>query len=322
MVQAAYPTIGTDSIEAVLHAGLTESDRVADNNSAILRHLLRSDDHSVFSDEVIARVGGMLADIARQLVVALAEAAEHPDPRAWASEVSGELVSALSADQVLLSHLHALALEFQLANRLEAERALDPVLSPLLQSQIASPVPQAATVAMQFLSAQARFCQSLRRMELPLGELPGELFDAAMRTLGALAEDDDAARGAAARAQDILLTRHDERRSRVGLAAHLLAQMGGDAAGALSLEDAGVALFLSALALGTRLDRDAAMMATTDSQMPRFVLQLAACGMKGEAIAAQFATLHPDMALPAGMDGLNADMAAALLAAASGAADR
>lgn len=320
MRQVANPNIGTDSIDVVLRAELTVSDRTADNNAVILRHLLRSDDHSVFSDAVIARVRGMLADVARQLVVTLAEAAGHPDPRSWADEASGGVAEALAGNQVMLAHLHALALEFDLTSRLEGERALDPVLSPLLQSQIASSVPDVATVAMQFLSAQARYCQSLRRMELPVGELPRDLFGFALEVLQAQAGDDEAANAAAARAGEALQVQFDERRSRAGLAAHLLSLMGSGAASALSLEDAGVALFLSALAMGSRHHRDVTMMATTDSQMPRLVLQLAACGLKSDAVAAQFATLHPDIELPEGLEALHADLAAALLDQSAGAA--
>lgn len=321
MVQAAYPTVGADSIDAILRAELAASDRVADNNGVILRHLLRSDDHSVFSDEVIARVRGMLVDLAHQIVIALAEAAGHPEPRTWASEASDEFVEALAADQVLLAHLHALALEFQLTCRLESERALDPVLSPLLQSQIASSLSDIATVAMRFLSAQARFCQSQRRMELPLAELPGDMFHTAMLTMRAQAGEDAEADMVGAKAEQALRATHDYGRTRAGLAEELLAKMGSGAAAALSLEDAGVALFLSALAMGSRQGRDAAMMATTDSQMPRLVLQLASCGLKPEAVAAQFAALHPDIQLPPGIEALHADLAAAMLEQSAGAAD-
>ncbi|MDE2562489.1 MAG: hypothetical protein KGL48_09620 [Sphingomonadales bacterium] len=321
MVQAAYPTVGLDSIGAILGAELAASDRVAENNGVILRHLLRSDDHSVFSDEVIARVRGMLLDLSRQIVVALAEAAGHPDPHAWADEASDGVVDVLGANHVLLAHLHALALEFHLTCRLESERALDPVLSPLLQAQIASPLPDVATVAMKFLSAQARFCQSQRRMELPLGELPGDLFRAVMLTLRAQAGDDAEADTVGAKAEQALRARHEGRPTRGGLAADLLGAMGAAAAAALSIEDAGVALFLSALTLGSRKSRDAAMMATTDSQLPRLVLQLAACGLKPDAVAAQFAVLHPDIQLPDGIEALHADLAAALLEQSAGVAE-
>lgn len=321
MVQAAYSTVEADSIDAILRAELAVSDRVADNNGVILRHLLRSDDHSVFSDEVIARVRGMLASLSHQVIVALAEAAGHPDPRTWASEASDDIVEALAASPGLLAHLHALALEYQLTSRLEKERALDPVLSALLQSQIASPMPDLATVAMRFLSAQARFFQSQRRMELPLAELPGDLFHTVMLTMRAQAGDDAEADAVGAKAEEALRAAYDGQRTRAGHAEHMLALMGSGAAAALSLEDAGVGLFLSALAMGSRQGRDAAMMATTESQMPRLVLQLAASGLKADAVGAQFATLHPDIQLPEGIEALHADLAAAMLEQSASAAD-
>ena len=69
------------------------------------------------------------------------------------STVLGE---ALAGSSALLSHVHSLALEWQLTERLQSRIALDPVLPPLVQALIASPEPATAELAMQFLAAQAR----------------------------------------------------------------------------------------------------------------------------------------------------------------------
>ncbi|WP_338466062.1 hypothetical protein RXV95_10810 [Novosphingobium sp. ZN18A2] len=320
MMQSAYPTAGTESIDALLRDELAASLQVAENNAVILRHLLRSDDHSVFSDEVIARVRGMVADVARQLVIALARAAGYDDAHGWAEEAAPELAVALAGNQALIAHFHALALEYQLTCRLERERSIDPVLSPLLQAQVASALPEVATVAMHFLTAQARFCQTQRRMEMPLAELPGDFFHAAMLTMRAQAGQDPAMDECAASAEETLRAEHENHAARVDLAAGLLGEMGNNAAAALSIEDAGVALFLSALALGAGQDRDAAMMSTTDGQMGRLVLALAACGLKRDALVTQFAAIHPDVELPEGLEALHADRAAALLGQSAGTA--
>jgi hypothetical protein len=54
------------------------------------------------------------------------------------------------------------------------------VLSPLVQELVAAKEGDMAALAMTVLAAQARFMQHHRRMELPLGELPGDLFHKAL----------------------------------------------------------------------------------------------------------------------------------------------
>ena len=83
----------------------------------------------------------------------------------------------LLGDAAFLSHTHTLTIEAQVAERLGQRSGIDPVLSPLLQELAASADTDIAGGAMRALASQARFMQQQRRMSLPLGELPEELFD-------------------------------------------------------------------------------------------------------------------------------------------------
>ena len=67
---------------------------------------------------------------------------------------------------------------------------IDPVLTGLVQELIASQDSGVSALAMQALAAQSRFVQSQRRMELPLGELPGDLFHKALLLMQHLLDDD------------------------------------------------------------------------------------------------------------------------------------
>lgn len=338
MVQTALNRAGpAQDIETLLREELEVADRAMLNTRPILRHLLRNDDHSIFSDEVIARVRGMLHDVARQLVFALSEAAGaeatgtgaagsqaagHAEPQAGALEAGEELAGAFMDSPPMLGHVHALAIEWQLTQRLQTRLALDPVLSPLVQELISSNDPGTAATGMAMLAAQARFGQNQRRMELPLGELPGDLFHQALLTMRAHAADHAEAEGHAAAAEEVLRQRYEERRTRLGLTERLITALRGEAARALSIENAGIALFLTALAIGSGQDRDDVVMTTTESQPARLALSLSACGLKADAVASQFVALHPDISLPEEFGALRPDQAAALLAQAADDAGR
>jgi hypothetical protein len=313
------PSGGTlGAIEAVLTNELEASRAAMANVIPILRHLLRSDDNSIFSDEIVARVRGMFLDVARQLVIALAAAAGHADAEAWAHKAAGELAHVLADNPVFLEHFHALALEWQWTERLAQRRALDPVLPPLLQARMASADPAVSAAAMNLLAAQARFCQSQRRMQMPLSELPGDLLHIALVTMRAYVGADGSADDYATIAERAVRGRFDEARGRLGLMRRVLDAMNGETApGALMLDRAGVALFLSALARRAGQSREAMIMATTESQQPRLALALCASGLGPAEIAAQVQAFHPEAVLPDGIEGLRADGAAAILAAAA-----
>lgn len=280
----------------------------------ILRHLLRSDNNSIFSDEIVARVRGMFVDVARQLVIALAEAAGHAEPEGWAHEAAEELAHVLAENPAFLEHFHTLALEWQWTVRLERSRGVDPVLPPLLQSRMADPDAQASAGAMNLLAAQARFCQSQRRMQLPLGELPGDLVHIALVTLRVHVGLDASAEAYALIAERGVRARIDETRSRLAQMGRALDAMGDKASDALDVEKAGVALFIAALARGSGLSREAAIMAMVESQLPRFVLALRACGLASATVTRAAQVFHPDANVPQGFADISPAEAAALLA--------
>jgi hypothetical protein len=314
MVQAGISSIAVSSVEDDLRAELARGDLAIGSIGPVLRNLLAHDDHSLFSDEMVARVRGMVGHLARQLFAVEAEEAGAHDPFAVAERHAPAVAESLIADAALLGHVHALALEWQLTGRLQARNGLDSALSPLLQSLIASRDADSATAAMATLAAQVRFMQHARRMELPLGELPGDLFHAALQVMRAHAGESEP--DAAERALVRLRESYDEGKSRLALIARLVTGLGATAATALAVDHAGVAIFLSALALGSGQDRDLAVLSTNDRQLGRLSLALRAAGLKREQAEAQFVFLHPDVSLPEGFDALRASAAAALLASA------
>ncbi|MEO0057822.1 MAG: hypothetical protein RIT17_1295, partial [Pseudomonadota bacterium] len=221
------------TVELILRDELARESRVLGSVVPVLRHLLASEGQRLVNDAILARVRGMLSDLAAQLIAAGAghdPSLRHPDGDA--SQGRDALAEALAGDAALLAHCHALAAESQLAERLHQHHGIDPVLSPLLQELIASDEPVIAELAMSALAAQSRFIQSQRRMELPLGELPAELF----HSLTASHVHD----GGATRS---LLAAYDEGAGRLGLLARLVSAMRRGAIAALALDHAGLALF-------------------------------------------------------------------------------
>lgn len=310
MIQSAAIPQVAETVETVLREELAHGDAMLGTIPPILRHLLANDDHSVFGDEIIARVRGVTGDIARQLLDEAAETAKGEPPAGQVDTLAAALVEVPG----FLSHVHALALEWQLIQRLQSRLALDPVLTPLLQALIASSDAATSGLAMNLLAAQARFCQAQRRMKLPLGELPGDLLHGALQALRASA----GAGGAVVEAEAAIRARFDESCSRLGLAARLVMGMGAGAVAALSITHAGATIFLSALSLATGQNRDLTVLSTNEAQLARLALALRAAGLKPQAIEEQFLALHPDVALPEGFENLGSDRAAALLAVGGG----
>lgn len=312
MVQARKTKIAAPSVEDTLRGELAQGDLVIGSIGPVLRNLLATDDLSLFSDEIVARVRGMIADLARQLLLVEAEEAGAEDPHAAAQARIAAVAQSLSGNPALLGHVHALALEWQLTERLHVRNGFDPALSPLLQAQIAARDASAAETAMATLAAQVRFLQHARRMDLPLGELSGDLFHAALQVMRSHAVEREA--DAAERALTRLRADYDESRNRLALVARLVTGLGAHATAALAVDHAGVAIFLTALALASGQERDLAVLATNDRQLARLSLSLRAAGLKREQIEGQFAYFHPDVAPPEGFDALRANAASALLA--------
>ncbi|MEN7537097.1 hypothetical protein [Aurantiacibacter flavus] len=303
-------TPSIDQVEDVMRFELARGDALLASAQPVLSHLLTSGDQVQFGDEIIARIRGMANHAARQLLDAVAEADDTLDRDALLARHAEALAEAILGDGGFLSHAHALALEIHWADKLHHRCGLDAVLTPFLQELAASPDGEIASAAMHVMAAQARFVQQQRRMELALGELPGDLFH---RLLLAMRGCDELPEPAGEQAEAHLRSTFDEAKGRAGHMARLLLALGHKADRALAIDHAGLALFASALALASGLSREHAIYALGENQLARLALALRAAGLPQSALEAQFLLLHPEITLPPGFDGLSAERAAALL---------
>jgi len=219
---------------------LAAADRALEGSGTILKLFLAGGDEALFSDRVVAQVRALLGSLREQ-------------------------TDAESVPEALLGHVHALAIEAQLTERLGVEQALDPVVSPLLQRVLASSDPTASDLGRAVLAAQAEFVQTQRRGVLSSDQL-----------------SDSAA---------------PHRANRVALLDRAIGLLE-DGRAALDLSRAGVALFLSALAQRSGLSREAATLATVPSQAPRLALALIAAGAGRETIERVLLALHPADVVP------------------------
>jgi len=300
-----------DAVEQVLREELVRGDAILASAKPILRHLFANDDHALFSDEMIARIRGMMTHLASQLLFAQAEAAGAEDRADYVAEREDELAIMLFDDTAFLAHAHARTIEAQLTVRLQGRSGIDAVLSPLVQELVAAREGEMAALAMSLLASQARFMQHHRRMELPLRELPGDLFHKALVVLREHASDDEEVAEAVERD---LRAAYDESFGRLGLLARVVMAMGQRATRALAIDHAGVGIFATALSMASRQERDVTILSFADRQFARLALSLRAAGLKQQAVEEQFVFFHPEVALPQGFEMLPADRAAALLA--------
>ncbi len=323
MIDARSAQTTEQPVEETLQRELALGDAVLGTVGPVLGYLLINDDHSLFSDEIVARIRGMIASCARQLVTAHAkidESEEADDGSIFGTTMMAELAESLTADPAFLTHCHALAVEWHLAERLQARNSIDPVLSPLVQALICSPDAATATNAMSYLAAQARFMQQQRRMELPLTELPGDLFHTAVLTLAAHANTSQAGgnvKDTMKIAEARLRKDFDEGKSRLGLLSRLIMTMGSDAKAALSISYAGPSAFLTALAAASNQQRELTVISTNDRQLARLALSMCAAGLTPQIVDEQFALIHPEIVLPEGFAALRSDRAAVILASSN-----
>ncbi|WP_298466638.1 hypothetical protein [uncultured Erythrobacter sp.] len=294
------------SIEAVLKDELARSDRALSGVTPVLSHLLAGEGHSLVSDAIVARLRGMLFDLARQLAFASFDSA---DP--FRDEEVDRFADQLSGDSAVLSHCYAIAMEGHLIERLEQRSMVDPVLSPLLQELIASEKPAVGELAMSAMVAQSRFVQNQRRMQLPLAELPAELFGAVIRSWDKHCERLELLQRATASQE--LKHSYDEGATRVGLLSRLISAMRGGSAAALNLEHAGFALFVTSLGMQTKQPRELAVLACHERQAARLALSLRAAGLDANAIEQQFLLIEPEEGLPVGIGDIAAHDAQAML---------
>ena len=301
MIETSSRPTGASSLTDEVRAQLARGEAVLQSAPAMLRHLVTGEVGALFADDVLARVRGMIAHLADQLVQAVSR--EYARGGALPSGISARVIAGdLAAHSAILSHLHAVALEWQLSERLEARFGLDPVVAPLVQSLVSSWQDEAQALAAQLLAAQARWCRAQRRMELPLAELPADVLHAALLALRAQAGGENAW---ALAAEASLRGGFDEAAGRLALAARLVTSLGARATSSLSILDGGVALFLSALSHCAAISREAAVLTVQETQAVRLVLQLRRAGLRAERALEQAVVLHPDAALPVELNLLN-----------------
>lgn len=312
MTDRMSDALGRDSSESSLRLQLARGDAVVGSVVPVLRHLLVCGDQGLFGDDVLARLRAMLDDLANQLEMGVIDAGGR-------GGILDSLMEQLPEVPGLLSHLHALALEWQMTQRLADRLGVDPVVSPLLQALIASTEAETSARAMKLLAAQARFAQNQRRMQLPLGELPAELLHGVLVALHVAAEDDGEA---ASRASDVLRQNYDEASTRLGLLARLVAAMGPGSVAALALAHGGVAMFASALALAGDGVRESVLLSMRDGQQARLAVALRAGGAKLGVIEENLLILHPQTIRPDGLSRLSVERAGELLVEAAQALGR
>lgn len=298
-------------VEAILRDELAHGNAVLASVGPILGHLVATTGNVLFNDQVVARIRGMCTGMAHEMLRAQSRALGRRDPTELLEAMGSSLASELLADPDILAHCHALTVEAQLASRLQHRSAVDPVVSPLLQSLMASGESAGASGAMMVVAAQARFLSQIERMEHPLQELPGSLFQSALMIWRS--HSGSGTEEVTARAEMELRSTYDESATRIGLLSRLAEYLGRDLAKGLSISNAGVAVFLSALAKASGQERDLAILATSEQQMGRMALALRASGLEPKVIEEQFLCLHPDFQLPDGFEMLRTDTAAHLL---------
>jgi hypothetical protein len=290
-----------------LRSELAQEEDALARLSPVLAFMLSGRGKSMVSDEILAHMRGLLSDIARQLID-LADDDNVTEARRQ------KLEAILSSNSRLVSHCFALSSEQHFTSELAESIRLDPVLSPVLQELIGAKDSNVAELAMATMAAQARFVQTYRRMTLPLGELPADLFGVAMKCW----KDSGLAKtaGDAVLIEQDLTARYDESATRLGLLSRLIHALKSDAKACLDLETAGVALFASALSRTTGQPRELAILSCHQQQALRLALGLRANDLPIEGIARQFQLLGQDIELPNEFAAIDPQEAAALLVSA------
>lgn len=288
-------------VDAILRDEMARSNRALRSLAPVIAQMLDSDGPSLVTDAIVARLRGMMSDIARQLLaVAVIEGSDAHSTQ----DAKAQLVASFSSDEPLIDHLYAVALEGVLIEGLEKRASIDPVLSPLMQELIASKNPEVAQLAVAALAAQSRFTRNVGRMTHPIGELPQEILASVLDHLHNL--EPKLSKPQIAKAIAKTKGEFDEGLGRIGLLARLCSTMHGGAIAALDLNHSGLALFVSAASSLTRTPRDSVVFACHEGQSVRLALILLAAGLTGERVEAQTSLLGARFALPSQIVGLSA----------------
>ena len=296
-----------------LRDALTRCDRTLGAIGPLLNQLVADSDSTLFHEEVLARVRGMLDSLAERLLRQFLDASgAGQDERVPVASLD-LLTHSLADEPGLLGHLHALAIEWRLTQRLAERRAIERVLSPLVQTLIGSEDADLSRTAMAFLTAQARFAQAAQRMQVDPAELPADLLHASLTVLRRSIGNRPDTKRATEQAIRQMQENYDEARTRLGLAAALLSRAALRER-ALDPEAAGFALFATALGQASGQSREQAVLATTEGQTVMLAVMLRSAGCDQDRTEQVLLSIYPEFSLPEGFSNLDRHRATAMLA--------
>lgn len=308
---SASVTQNLDTVEAAIRVELTREYRGLVGVAPVLGHMLVNSGNALVSDAIVARVRGMLNDLAHQLISRL----PHGEQSGAAGPEEGvdRLADQLAQDAPILTYLHAAAIESVLVERLDLKSSIDPVLTPLWQELVASEDFATGEAAMQALASQSRFLQTQRRMQHPLDELPSEILERVLRIwVRGTSIGDEPDVSAAMRA---IKLEYDEAETRLGLISRLVGAMRSGMIAALEIEHAGLALFVTALAQASGQSRELAVLACHQDQAMRLAISLKASGLEAPAVERQLLIFEPTLGIINDVAAISIERARELLSA-------
>ena len=303
MVATFDQNAGPEQDESLRHL-LTHGERTRLGLPQQLRHRIGFADPSLFDDELIARTRGLLVHLTAQVAGNRSHSGtvRHREAR-------DAILRALFDHPAMLAHCHGLALEYRLTRRLAEENGIDPVLPPILQELIASPIEATSRLASGVLASQTRFLSNMERMQLPLRQLPGEL----LHDIFAIGRERLGEPILADAVEQAVRTSYDEGATRIALLGRLVSAPDYPQTRGWQLPEAGLAPFLASLAEAGGIGMHEAALLTTESQAARLALMMRTLNCNPGSINRNLYILHEDIALPL-ISGLEPDTASSLLA--------
>lgn len=265
-------TLSGDDARGDFGRSLARADRRLSAGVDALERLVVLGACRLIDDETVARVRALIGDLAAQLA--------GPD-----HALVQPVAEMLAVNRAILAHCHALAVEWRLAMRLAARLTLDPVLPPLVQAHAATMMP--------LIAAQTRSLEATRRMGLVLDDLPADLLHLAHAVVRAARADWGVTGHVDAP------SRPDEAHGRLALLHDAVAGLGDDRTRALRIDEAGVSLFFTALAMASATPRETVVIAAAEDDPVRLAAVLNGAGLAQADVARQLLALRPDAELPA-----------------------
>lgn len=301
-----------DLDESAVRDRLTQADKALKGAAPYMQFRVFGENQPFLSDEVVARVRGMLLDVANQFTAQLRGSANMTSfDEALTDTLTNSLAVRLASVPAILEHAYAASCEWLVTMRMQARSNVDPVVSPLLQCMIADRGIATSQSAMQFLSAQTKYAQDQRRMKLPVAEMSAALLPLLYGVWRDVAEQYGVHYEEIVQAERAVEARTAGAMSRTNTISRFLTDVGNSRA--FSALEAGVALFVSAIATATKQHRDSVVMAMNEESPVRFALMLRAAGLSTNGIEEQFLAIRAETGQLSGVEMLPQDRAAHIL---------